>query len=471
MTEINWMTATELVEAYKNGTTTPTEVVKTLIDRIDKINPKLNAFVTLVFDQALAAAKKADGSYKKGTNRAMEGVPVAIKDNTFTKGIRTTAGSRMFEDFVPDKNSVQVERLLDAGAIIMGKTNLPEFAMGAITDNVLFGKTLNPWDITKTPGGSSGGAAVAVAAGMCPIAQGNDAGGSIRQPASFCGVFGMKPTFGRIPNYPKFPGNETRSHQGPLTRSVEDAALMLDIMSGPSQYDVNSLPEYPGKFHEEMKKGIKGLRIAYAYELGGDSTIDDEVYAVTKKAISGFKDLGVSVKEVKPNWTIVENDVLVTVFSELYTKYENDKERFDKLAFPIYKPFLEMGTAYTNRDMVRVQYHRAKLCEQVACDFEKYDLLLTPTVTVTAFESAVMGPIGPTKINSKDPVSVGSYGRFLYPFNLTGQPAASVPCGFTSEGMPVGLQIVGRRFEESNVLRAAAAFEKAYPWRQSKPDV
>ena len=471
MTDICWMTATELVRAYKRKKLSPVEVTQALLDRIDRINPKLNAFITLVPEIALKAARQAEKAYLDGEPGPLAGVPIAIKDNTFTRGIRTTGGSRMNENFIPDRNAVLVDRLLEAGVILLGKTNMPEFGIGGITDNILFGKTVNPWDLTRTPGGSSGGSAAAVAAGLCPIAQGNDAGGSIRLPAAFCGIFGMKPTFGRIPVNPRFFGSETRIHQGPLTRSVEDASVMLDVMSGPTLEDATSLPPYQGSFRKEMKKPVKGLKIAYTHEIGGDSTMDHAVLALFKQAVAQFKELGCTVEEIKPDWINMENDFLATVLSELYTRYENDKEAFDKLARPLYYPIMEMGTGFTNRDMVRIQFHRVTLCEQVAQVFKKYDLLLTPSTAVTAFTAGDMGPMFPETINGEPVKSRGTWARFQYTFNFTFQPAASVPCGFTEEGLPAGLQIVSRRFEESTLLRAAAAFEKACPWRGRKPEL
>ena len=470
MSEVFWMSAVELIEAYKKKKLSPVEVVRALKDRIAKINPKLNAFVTLVLDTALSEAQESGKAYQKGKPRALEGVPVAIKDNTFTRGIRTTDGSRLYENFVPDKDAVLVERLKNAGAIILGKTNLPEFGLVGITDNVLFGKTVNPWNLSRTSGGSSGGSAAAVAAGLCPIAQGNDGGGSIRIPSSLCGVFGLKPTYGRVPNYPHLPGWETLNHEGPITRTVEDAAIMLDVMAGPSPYDQYSLPEYPGKFLKDMKGDVKGIRIAYACDLGGGFPVDSQVIALTRKAAFSFKELGCQVEEISPKWINMEADFLTTILSETYAATESEFDKYKGMAYPLYLPFLEVATAFTNRDVIKVQFDRYKLVEQVSTTFEKYDLLMTPATAVAAFEAGDMGPLGPEKIDGKDG-GPSSWACFTYPFNFTGQPAASVPCGFNSEGLPVGLQIVGRRLQEALVLRAAAAFEKAHPWSDKKPQL
>jgi Asp-tRNA(Asn)/Glu-tRNA(Gln) amidotransferase A subunit family amidase len=468
MSEVCWMSAVELLSAYKKGKLSPLEVVKALLARIDEVNPKINAFVTRTNELALSAAKESEEAFQRGKPRPLEGVPIAIKDNVFTKGIRTTFGSKLYEDFVPDRDAVLVERLKNAGAVILGKTNLPEFGLIGITDNLVFGKTVNPWNLKMTSGGSSGGAAAAVAAGLCPVAHGNDGGGSIRIPSSFCGVFGLKPTFGRVPIYPRLPGWETLNHEGAISRTVEDNALVLDVMAGPSLYDPNSLPQYPSRFQEEMKGDIKGFRVAFSSDLGGGFPVDGQVLEISRKAAFSFKELGCTVEEIKPGWMNLEPDFLVTVLSESLTARENDMDKYKEVAFPPYLPFLEFATAYNNRDVVRVQFNRYKFYEQVSNVFEKYDLMLTPTLAVTAFGAGDMGPLGPEKIDGQEG-SPSNWLSFTYPFNFTGQPAASIPCGFNAERLPVGLQIVGRRLEEALVLRAAAAFEKAHPWRDRKP--
>jgi Asp-tRNA(Asn)/Glu-tRNA(Gln) amidotransferase A subunit family amidase len=470
VSEICWMSATELLSAYKKRKLSPVEVVKTLLARIDEINPKLNAIVTRTDEMALSAAKDSETAFQKGKPRPLEGVPLPIKDNVFTRGVRTTFGSKLYENFIPDGDAVLVERLKHAGAVILGKTNLPEFGLVGITDNLVFGKTVNPWNLKRTSGGSSGGAAAAVAAGLCPVAHGNDGGGSIRIPSSFCGVFGLKPSFGRVPIYPHLPGWETLNHEGVISRTVEDNALVLDIMTGPSLFDQASLPQYPGKFRKDMKGDVKGLRLAFSSDLGGGFPVDGQVLEISRKAAFSFKELGCTVEEIKPGWMNMEPDFLVTLLSETLTAHENELDKYKEIVFPPYVPFLDFASAYSNRDVVRVQFDRYKFNEQVSQVFEKYDFVLTPTLATAAFEAGDMGPLAPAKINGHD-ATPSSWVCFTYPFNFTGQPAASVPCGFNSEGLPVGLQIVGRRLDEAGVLRAAAAFEKAYPWRDKKPPI
>lgn len=459
------MSAVELIDAYKREELSPLEVVRSQLERISRINPKINAFVTLTSDLALNAAHESARRYQDGIPGVLDGVPVAIKDNTHTSGVKTTYGSRLYEDFVPGQDAVLVSRLKDAGAVILGKTNLPEFGLVGITDNVLFGKTFNPWNLSRTSGGSSGGSAAAVAAGLCPVAQGNDGGGSIRIPSSFCGVFGLKPTYGRVPYYPHIPGWETINHEGPITRTVEDAALMLDVMAGPSIYDQNSLPAYPGKFRYDMKGNIRGMRIAYSSDLGAGLPVDREVLDITMKAAFSFREMGCHVDDIKPGWISMEGAFLTTVLSETYTALFGQMEKYKSVGYPPYLTFMDFAATFTNRDMVQVQFDRHKLTYQAAAVFEKYDLLLTPTTAVTAFGA---GPLGPEKIDGHEG-SPSNWVSFTFPFNFLGQPAASVPCGVNSEGLPVGLQIVGRRFDEAMVLRAAAAFEKAHPWAGKKP--
>jgi aspartyl-tRNA(Asn)/glutamyl-tRNA(Gln) amidotransferase subunit A len=245
---------------------------------------------------------------------------------------------------------------------------------------------------------------------------------------------------------------------------------MLDLMAGPSLYDQNSLPQYPGKFQKDMKGDIKGLRVAFSSNLGGGFPVDSQVLEICQKAAFSFKELGCKVEEIKPGWINLEPDFLVTVLSESLTARENEMDKYKEVAFPPYLPFLEFATAYNNRDVVRVQFNRYKFYEQVSKVFEKYDLMLTPTLAVTAFQAGDMGPLGPEKIDGQEGTP-SNWLCFTYPFNFTGQPAASVPCGFNSEGLPVGLQIVGRRLDEALVLRAAAAFEKTHPWRDKRPPI
>ena len=459
-----------LLEAYKKGATDPFEVVRSLLGRIREVNPKINAIVTLDEEAVLNEAASKKEALSKGRSLGpLHGVPVLIKDNIFTKGMLTTFGSKLFEKFVPDEDAVLVERLKAAGAIILGKTNLPEFGLIPVTDNVLFGPTSNPWDLARVSGGSSGGSAAAVASFLAPAAIGNDGGGSIRIPASLCGVFGIKPQFGRIPMYPRLPGWETLSHEGPITRNVEDACLLMDVMAGQDERDRFTIPPLGGlNFLGALTgDGLEGKRVAYAPDLGY-TLVDREIEAIIKKAVVGFEQLGARVEEVKLEFPSLETDIMVKVLSDTRAALEGEWERWQALMYPLYNAFLPLGETISASDVARIQFHREELWESVRRLFESYDLLLCPTTAVSAFLRADMGPIGPETING-EAVSPFAWIGFAYPFNFTGQPAASIPCGLTKEGLPVGLQVVGRRFDEGSVLHACHCFESLFSLKDALP--
>jgi aspartyl-tRNA(Asn)/glutamyl-tRNA(Gln) amidotransferase subunit A len=464
--ELGFMPAIEMVAAIKKKEISPVEVVDAILDRIKEINPKITAYVTLTAEAARNAAKLAeDAMLRRETLGPLHGVPVSIKDLVFTKGIRTTFGSKLYEDFIPDEDCAFVEKLKAAGAIILGKTNTPEFGLIANTDNAVFGPSRNPWNLKKTPGGSSGGAAAAAAAGLGPLHHGNDGGGSIRIPASFCGVYGLKPQFGRVARQPALHGWETLAHEGTLTRTVADAALMLSVMAGPDDRDRFSLPNQEMNLMKATKGDVKGLKVAWSPNLGY-ALVDPEVREIARKAALQFEDLGCKVEEITADFLNVESDWLVMVISETVAAVEARREEWDKVMYSHYKSFIPMADNLKSRDMAMAQFHREDLWAKVRRIFENYDFLLTPTMPITAFD--IETPLGPAKIDGQDilPTAVAC---FTIPFNFTGQPAATVPCGFTKEKLPVGLQIVGRRYDEATVIRASAAFERACPWADKKP--
>ncbi|MEM3563325.1 MAG: amidase [Candidatus Jordarchaeaceae archaeon] len=466
--EIIWMSAIDLANSIKKGEISPVEVVDAFYNRIKKINPEINAFVTLTEESARKEAEAAEKAVKSRKKLGpLHGVPVAIKDNIPVKGVRTTYGSKLYENHVPQDDMVLVERLKNAGAIILGKTNLPEFGLIPITDNPLFGASKNPWDRTKTTGGSSGGSAAAVASGMCPIAVGNDGGGSIRVPSSLCGVFGLKPSLGRIPRWPALPGWETMASEGPITRTVADAALMMDVMAGPDNRDYLSLPPPGVSYLENLEKGVKKKKFAYSPDLGY-AVVDPEVLEVTRKAAFDFADAGYSVEEVGLDFPNMEGDLVNQVVAETVAAYGDRLEEWKKVCYKPYLDFLWLADALKAVDYVKTQYRRKELWEKVRRVFEKYDFLLTPATAIPAFNLEL--GMGPSQIAGK-PVGPVSWIAFTYPFNFTGQPAASVPCGFTKGKLPVGLQIVGNRFDDLGVLQAARAFEKTLPWQDKKPPI
>ena len=468
--DICWMSARELIEAYRRKDLSPVEATRAILERVEEVNPRLNAIVTLTAELALEQAREAESAYLRGVAGPLAGVPLTIKDIILTKGIRTTFGSRLYEDFVPDADAVLVERLKGAGAVVLGKTNVPDLALMAVTDNLIFGPARNPWDPGKTTGGSSGGAAGALAAGMGPLAAGNDGGGSIRIPAHLCGVFGLKPQFGRVPSYPHvFHGGETTNHEGPMARTVADAALMLDVMAGPDERDRFSLPPPGATFLDSIVGGVAGLKVAYTADLGVPA-VEREVADITLEASRVFESLGCEVVQDDPGIPDLTQDLVTSIILETATAHEDHMDEAREKLYPLYRPFLEMPGAFSSTDYVRALFHRDDLWRRLWPFFERYDLLLTPTAACAAFDLKEGGTMGPDTVDGLE-ASPATLAGFTIPFNYTGQPAASVPCGFTRSGLPVGLQIVGRRYDEATVLKAAAAFEEARPWAGRHPEL
>ncbi len=463
--DLCWLPATDLSTLIRAKQVSPVEVAEAILARVEHLNPVLNAFCTLTADLARRAAKEAEISVMKGEPVGpLSGVPVSVKDLIFIRGIRTTGGSRIYADFIPEEDAIPVERLMAAGAVLLGKTNTPEFGHKAVADNPLFGITRNPWKLDLTPGGSSGGAGAAVAAGLGPLALGTDAGGSIRIPASFSGIYGFKPSFGRVPQYPGFPGWESLSHTGPMTRTVRDAALMLDVLAGPDDRDRHSLPVEPGSFLVACEAPVKGLSLAWSPDLGY-AAVDPEVSRISEEAAAVFETLGCHVEAVDPGWENAEEIfgplVAAEIFAALADKLDGWRDRMD----PTLVRFIERGRAVTAVEYIQASSRRTAYARGVHAFLGRFDLLLTPTVAVPPF---AVGTVGPREVAGR----VGSplaWMPFTYPFNLTGQPAASVPAGFTTDGLPVGLQIVGRRYADKTVLAASAAFEAARPWTSRRP--
>ncbi len=466
-TDLCYTPAFELAALMRDKKVSTVEVMEAFLSRIDSINPKLNAYCTLIPDQAMEAAGKAESAVMKGERLGpLHGVPVSIKDLVFTKGIRTTGGSMIYENFVPDADAIVVERLKAAGAIVTGKTNTPEFGWKGVTDNRLFGITRNPWDLSKTPGGSSGGAGAAVAAGLCPLAIGSDGGGSVRIPASFSGIFGHKPSFGRVPQYPGFSGWETVSHTGPMTRTVRDAALMMDVIAGPDDRDRHSLPATQLSYLNEIEGGIKGLKVAWSKDLGY-APVDPVVREITSGAVRLFGNLGCELEEADPDIENPEHVFRVIVSTDTAANLGDKLDEWGDKMDALLPRFVQMGQSFSGVDLQKANHERKKFWDSIRPFFEKYDLLLTPTLAVPPFDVESMGP------RHIDGVKVSPTGwlNFTFPFNLTGQPAATVPAGWTDDGLPIGLQIIGRRHDDVTVLRAAAAFEEAAPWAQRRPQV
>jgi Asp-tRNA(Asn)/Glu-tRNA(Gln) amidotransferase A subunit family amidase len=464
--ELCFLTALELGAAYRTRALAPSEVTAAVLRQIGRFNPAVNAFVTVVADTALAAARESDRRFAEGrVIGPLDGVPLGIKDLSETVGIRTTRGSRVYEHHVPDDDASVVARMKRAGAILLGKTNTPEFGWKSPTDNPLFGPTRNPWNLERTAAGSSGGSAAAVACGMGPLASGGDGGGSIRQPASFCGIFGIKPTFGLVPIVPPSIVGSFVS-EGPLSRSVRDGALMLDAMAGYDPRDMFSKPDPHPDYLAACDGGIAGLRVAWSPNLGY-AQVDPEVRAITQRAAQRFEELGVHVEEADPGWPdpweLFHTLFYALVGGTIDALLPEWRGKLD----PGLERIAEVGRTVTAFDIARAQTIRGKLQMTGARFFERFDLLLTPTMTLPPF------PVGidfPPEVGGQ-PVSGMQWTAFTFPFNLTGDPAASVPAGWTADGLPIGLQIVAPRWHDSRVLRASAAFEALQPWANRRPPV
>jgi aspartyl-tRNA(Asn)/glutamyl-tRNA(Gln) amidotransferase subunit A len=463
--ELVWWTAVELADAIRSKRVSSVEALDAVLAQVERVNPRTNAIVTLAAGAAREQALAADRAVARGdTLGALHGVPITVKDLEETAGIRTTFGSKLFEQHVPAHDHPMVERLRRAGAVIVGKTNTSEFGLIPITTNALFGPSSNPWDPARNTGGSSGGAAAAVACGMGPLATGSDGGGSIRVPAAWNGVFGLKPHHGRIPD-PHFPpGWESLSAVGPLARSVRDAARMLDVASGPHASDRWSLPDTGARFEAACTGEARGLRLAWSPDLGG-MPVERAVREACTEALDRLEKLGCAVEEVRLELPPLFPALSAIVLCEQATAWESRRAEWDAVMTPVLRGFLPAADALGYRDLVRAGWAREELWAKLAPVFERHDALLTPQMPITA---PLQDTLGPAEVDGRPIEPLGWLG-FCFPFNLTGQPAASLPIGFAPDGLPVALQLVGRRFDEATLLRLASAYEAAYPWSGLRP--
>ena len=465
--DLHWQPATTLARLIRQKKVSPVEVLGAILDRIDKLNPRLNAFVTLTAEQARREARAAERALTKrsATLGPLHGVPFSVKDLVITKGVRTTFGTPLYRDNVPTEDAPIVTRLKAAGGIMLGKTNTPTMGWIGATHNLLFGVTRNPWNLERTPGGSSGGASAAAAAGLGPLHVGTDGGGSIRIPAAFAGIYGFKASYGRIPTYPTS-GAWSLSHVGPMTRTVADAALMLNVCAGPDERDQYSLPAERADYVKALSGSLKGWRVAWTDDLGFADVVDPEVSTVCARAARAFRELGCRVEEVQPSWPSPREawyEIFCGGIAARLAPYVERRAEIDAGLLRI----IETALRNPPTKYVQAWFDRLAWWQHLRAFFDKYDLLLTPTTACPPF---AVGLDNPTEIAGR-PAGAYAWIPFTYPFNLTGQPAASVPAGFTANGLPVGLQIVGRRFADAAVLRASAAFERLRPWAQQRPPI
>ena len=463
--DLAWRSALEIAALVRDKQLSPVELTTALLARIEALDPRVNAFCLVTADLARAAAREAEiAVMKREPLGALHGVPLSLKDVLYTRGVRTTGGSRLFADLVPEEDNVAVGRLKAAGAVILGKTNTSEFGHKALTDNPLFGVTRNPWDLARTPGGSSGGAAAAVASGLGPVALGTDGGGSVRIPAGFCGLVGVKPSFGRVPQTPGFPGWDHIGTTGPLARTVRDAAAVLDVIAGGDDRDRTSLPREPGSYLQACDEDVRGLHVAWTPDLGY-AAVDERVLEICGNAAAEFEGLGCHVEVVNPGWESPEEAFATIVAAQFYAAWADALPAREADLDASLVRLIRRGGAVTAREYLTAMAKVSAYWQEVHIFLARFDLLLTPTAAVPPFP---LGTGVPREIAGQEVSRLG-WMPFTYPFNLTGQPAASVPAGWTEDGVPVGLQIVGRRHADRTVLAVAAAFEAACPWRDRRP--
>jgi len=461
---IAYLSASELRDRYRTKAQSPVEVTRAVLDRIDRLNPVLNAFTVVTAELALEQAHAAERAYAAGDAPPLAGIPISIKDLTPTRGIRTARGSLLDPDWVPDEDAPVVERLYAAGAVMLGKTNTPELGWKGDSGNRVFGPSFNPWDLTKTPGGSSGGAAAAVAAGLGPLAQGSDGAGSIRIPAAFCGIFGFKQSFGLIPQYPPSAVGDL-SHLGPMTRTVRDAAMMLNVMAGADGRDRLSWSSGID-YTRDLDAGVRGLRVAWSPTLGYAQVAND-VLESAERAAMAFRELGCEVEQVDPIIRDPGNIVDVMWSGSMAGYFAGRLDDVRALLDPGLLEVIDRAASLSAADMAHALQQRNTYYTGMRqfMDLQRFDLLLTPTLPVTAFTAGLDEPDG----WQRSTLAPLDWTPFTFPFNLTGQPAATVPCGSDQNGLPIGLQIVGRWRADNAVLRAAAAFESLKPWAQLTP--
>ncbi|MGE3272229.1 MAG: amidase [Chloroflexota bacterium] len=461
LNELGFMSALDLAARIRQKELSPVQVVDGILGRIEQFNPTLNAFCQVLADDARAAARTAEDAVQAGdTLGPLHGVPLGVKDQMNVTGARVTFGTHLLADYVATEDAPVVTGLRKAGGIIVGMTTMPEFGWQGISWSPLYGMTRNPWNLERSTAGSSSGSGAAVAAGMIPLAVGSDGAGSIRMPASFCGIVGLKPTYGRVAMYP-VSTSELTTHYGPMARTVRDTAAMLQAMAGPDPRDPHCLPASDEDYLASCEGGVKGMKIGFSPDLGY-AKVAPEVAALVSAAVKQFEAMGATVVEATPGFEdpiwAADQYLWGGAANRAYPHLDEMRDKMD----PGFVQAVEILAGRTLFDTSKARLVRLALADTMGRYFQQYDLLLTPTMADTAFGLTRTEPqYGPTL----------AWSPFTYPFNLTGEPAITVPCGLSSEGLPVGLQIVGPRFSEGRVLRAAAAFEAAQPWNDLRPPV
>jgi Asp-tRNA(Asn)/Glu-tRNA(Gln) amidotransferase A subunit family amidase len=468
MSSLSYLSVMELAKLIRSRELSPVELMEETLERINRVNPEINAFVSLRADEALDEARSLTKRISSGEDPGpLTGIPIGVKDLEDVKGMVTSFGSIPYKDNVAGDDSIQVSRLKASGAIVVGKTNTPEFGFTGFTKNRLYGVTRNPWNKDRTPGGSSGGSAAAVAAGLVPLATGSDAGGSIRIPASYSGCVGLKPSYGRIPLGPGPSLHMARTMVlGPLSRTVSDAALYLDCVAGYHPADPDSLPQPEGSYLKTLQRPLKSSRIGFSQTLGY-ARIEPDVMELVEQAVETFRGMGHRVDTWEGRFPDVSDAWAELMNREIYAQIHEDLEKIRGQLGRSLVASLDLAKGLTLEDQIRANRVRSKLNQTLWEVFDRFDLLLTPTMPTEAF--AAKGP-PPAEIDGH-PIPLLWAVAFTYPFNLSGHPAATVRVGLTKTGLPVGLQIVGPRHRDDLVLQTAYAYEKSSPWNDSWPNI
>ena len=464
--ELCFLSITEAAGLIESRQLSPVALTQAHLDRIERTEPALNAFITLLSEEAVASAEAAEREIANGEYRGpLHGIPVGLKDLYYTKGIRTTVGTKILRDFIPDYDAAVTEKFADAGAILMGKLQMHEFALGATSVNPHDGPARNPWNPDRITGGSSGGSGAAVAAGQCMAALGSDTGGSIRIPGALCGIVGLKPTFGRVSRHGVYPLSWSLDTVGPMTRAVRDSAIVLNALAGHDPRDPSSANVPTEDFTDGIEDGLAGLRIGIPDDFFYD-VISPEVAEAVCRAAGVLADLGAEVERCSIpalNHALgISSAILVTEAAE--TVFDKLRDRPEDIGADV-RARLRLGAVTPAVDYIKAQRARSAYNAQLGEAMRRYDLLLAPSVAVgaTAIDQEFVEVAGKRE-NAPSLMS-----RLTRPFNLTGQPTISVPCGFTDEGMPIGMQLAGRQWQEATVLRAAHAYEQATEWHTRRP--
>lgn len=466
--DLHYLSITEAAGRIRERSLSPVELTRAHLERIEKLDSGLNSFITIFWDGALAAAQRAEQEIAVGQYRGpLHGIPLALKDLVYTRGARTTGGSKVLAAFVPDEDATIVQRLWGAGAVILGKTGMNEFAYGPTGENAHYGSVHNPWDRDRMTGGSSSGSGAAVAAGLAAGAIGSDTGGSIRIPASLCGIVGIKPTYGRVSRRGVLALAWSLDHVGPMTRSVEDCALLLNVLAGHDPRDPASAAVPVPDYTRRLRDGVRGLRIGVVRDYFFQR-LDPEVRSAVEAAIPVMEQAGAQIEEVAlplaHQSSFISSPIIQSEASAYHLPFL--RTRADEYS-PEVRLRLLNGLAVTGTTYANGQRARALMTEQALALFERVDLLLIPMEPVPAPR---LGEESITLDGRTESVG-NALTRLARPFNLTGFPAISVPCGFTAAGLPIGLQIAGRPWDEATVLRAAYAYEQATPWHERRPEV